>query len=52
MAKQKLTVRRKTEGTFIRLTPEFKKRAQIFAIENNTTLTDLIVNSVEKVIGK
>ena len=52
MGKTNLTVKRKTAGTYIRLTPEFKKRAQIYAIENNISLTDLIVDSVSEKIGK
>lgn len=48
MGSKNLTIKKKTAGTFIRLTPDFKKKAQIYAIENGITLTDLIVNSVNE----
>ena len=47
-----LTKKTKTAGVFLRMTPAFKKRAQIFALENDLTLTDLIINSVTEKIGK
>lgn len=53
MSKTNLTKRAKSEGTFVRLTPDFKKKAKIYCIENGMTLTDLFVNSVnEKMNGK
>ena len=52
MTKKNLTVTSKSEGTFIRLTPDFKKRAKIYAINNNLTLTDLFINAVEEKMTK
>tara|TARA_R110002020_G_scaffold453632_2_gene668631 strand:- start:3379 stop:3537 length:159 start_codon:yes stop_codon:yes gene_type:complete len=48
MAKKNLTVKKKTQGTFLRFTEDFKKRAKIYAIENGLTLTSLITNAVEQ----
>jgi|TARA_R110000787_G_scaffold261374_1_gene366716 Cdc6-like AAA superfamily ATPase len=50
MAKTNLTSKKKEAGTFIRLTTEFKKRAKVYAVENDMTLTDLFINSVEKMM--
>lgn len=52
MTKTNLTKKSKTTGTFIRLTPDFKKRAKIYAIQNSITLTDLFIDSVEEKISK
>jgi len=43
---------KKTAGTFLRLEPEFKKQAQIYAIEKGISLTDLFVESVKEKINK
>lgn len=52
MAKKNLVRKKKTAGTFIRLEPEFKKRAQVYAIENDITLTKLFIDSVEEKMTK
>jgi len=52
MKNKNLTTKRKTAGTFVRFTPEFKKRAQIFAIENGLNLTSLIIEAVEEKMSK
>lgn len=52
MAKKNLTKKSKTAGTFVRLTPEFKKRAKIFALNNDLTLTSLIIEAVEEKMAK
>ena len=52
MSKKNLTTKRKTAGTFVRFTQEFKKRAQIYAIENGLNLTSLIVKAVEEKMSK
>ena len=49
MGKKNLTLKKKTVGTFIRLEPSFKKKAQVYAIEHGTNLTDLIIDAL---IGK
>jgi len=46
-----LTKKTKTAGVFLRMTPAFKKRAQIFAVENDVTLTDLIIDSLQEKMG-
>jgi len=46
MGKTNLTKKTKTAGVFLRLTPDFKKKAQIYAVKNDTTLTDLIIESL------
>ena len=50
MAKKNLTNKSKTDGTFLRLTPDFKKRVKIYAIKNNKTMTDVFVEAVEEKI--
>tara|TARA_R110000772_G_scaffold188838_4_gene299950 strand:- start:8261 stop:8422 length:162 start_codon:yes stop_codon:yes gene_type:complete len=43
---------KKTAGTFLRLEPEFKKKIQIYAIEQGLSLTDLFINSVNEKMNK
>lgn len=48
--KKNLTKKRnpKNAGTFIRLDKELKKSAQIYAIKNGMTLTQLITKALQK----
>jgi len=47
MAKQRLKLKKKTAGIFVRLHPEFKKRAQVYGIENDMSLTEMVIDGIE-----
>jgi len=51
MGKKNLTSKKETIGMFIRINPELKKKAQLYAINNNTNLTSLIVENLENLVG-
>ena len=52
MGKKNLTSKKETIGMFIRINPELKKKAQLYAINNNTNLTSLIVENLENLVGQ